>query len=99
MYMSLSDAEIMYNSKADVRAIYDEWVKVHNTDVSLLKPIPIELGRCQSKVVESPCSAVHNPLQYDDSVKQYLPENVMKQTRPRGLMLTCEITHLLFDLI
>ena len=38
MYMSSSDAEIMCNSKADMRAIYEEWVKVNNTDLSLLKP-------------------------------------------------------------
>ena len=54
MYLALSDAEIMCNSQADMRAIYD-------------------------KVVESPCSAVHNPQQYDESLKTYLPDNVVKQ--------------------
>ena len=79
MYIALSDAEIMCNSQADMRAIYDRWVKVNSTDPSQLVPIAIELGRGHSKVVESPCCAVHNPQQYDDSLKQYLPENVVNQ--------------------
>ena len=65
MYMSSSDAEIMCNSKADMRAIYEEWVKVNNTDLSLLKPIPIEVGRGNFQVIVSPCSAIHNPNQFE----------------------------------
>ena len=79
MYLALSDAEIMCNSQEDMRAIYDRWVKVNATDPSQLVPIAIELGRGHSKVVESPCSAMHNPQQYDESLKAYLPDNVVKQ--------------------
>ena len=79
MYLALSDAEIMCNSQADMRAIYDRWVKINNTDLSQLVPINIELGRGHSKLVESPCSAVHTPQQYDESLKTYLPDNVVKQ--------------------
>ena len=79
MSLALSDAEIMCNSQADMRAIYDRWVKVNQTDLSQLVPIKIELGRGNSKVVESPCSAVHNPQQYDESLKNYLPDNVVQQ--------------------
>ena len=79
MSLALSDAEIMCNSQADMRAIYDRWVKVNQTDLSQLMPIKIELGRGHSKVVESPCSAVHNAQQYDDSLKNYLPHKVVHQ--------------------
>ena len=64
---------------------YHEWVKVNNADPSTLKPINIELGKGNSKCIESTGSAVHNTFRYNAEVNKnpnavsYLPEHVMKQ--------------------
>ena len=85
MSLPLSDAEITCNSQDEMRVIYDEWVKVNNADPSTLKPINIELGKGNSKCIESTGSAVHNPFRYNAEVNKnpnavsYLPEHVMKQ--------------------
>ena len=85
MSLPLSDAEITCNSQDELRVIYDEWVKVNNADPSTLKPIDIELGKGNSKCIESTGSAVHNPFRYNAEVNKnpnavsYLPEHVMKQ--------------------
>ena len=85
MSLPLSDAEITCNSQDELRVIYDEWVKVNNADPSTLKPINIELGKGNSKCIESTGSAVHNPFRYNAEVNKnpnavsYLPEHVMKQ--------------------
>ena len=83
--LPLSDTEITCNSQDELRVIYDEWVKVNNADPSTLKPINIELGKGNSKCIESTGSAVHNPFRYNAEVNKnpnavsYLPEHVMKQ--------------------
>ena len=85
MSLPLSDAEITCNSQDELRVIYDEWVKVNNADPSTLKPINIELGKGNSKCIESTGSAMHNPFHYNAEVNKnpnavsYLPEHVMKQ--------------------
>ena len=53
MSLALSVAEIMCKSQAELRAIYDEWVRVSTADPATLKPIPIEMGKRNSKVIES----------------------------------------------
>ena len=64
---------------------YHEWVKVNNADPSTLKPINIELGKGNSKCIESTGSAMHNLFRYNAEVNKnpnavsYLPEHVMKQ--------------------
>ena len=85
MSLPLSDAEITCNSQDELRVIYDERVKVNNAEPSTLKPINIELGKWNSKCIESTGSAVHNPFCYNAEVNKnpnavsYLPEHVMKQ--------------------
>ena len=46
--LAISVAEIMSNSQAELRAIYDEWVRVSTADPATLKPIPIEMDKGNS---------------------------------------------------
>ena len=68
MTLALSDAEIMCNSQADIKAIYEQWVEINHADPSTLTPLPIELGKGNSKCIESTGSAVHNPSRYTAEV-------------------------------
>ena len=88
MSLALSEAEIMCNSQADLRATYDQWVRVSNADPASLKPIPIEMGKGNSKVTESTGSRVCNPVKFNHASNNtntnsknlsYLPEHVKKQ--------------------
>ena len=81
MSLALSVAEIMCNSQAELRAIYDEWVRVSTADPATLKPIPIEMGKGNSKVIESMACAVYKFLQANNNngSTTYLPVDVMKQ--------------------
>ena len=86
MSLALSVAEIMCNSQAELRAIYDEWLRVSTADPATLKPIPIEMGKGNSKVIESTACAVYNPSKFlqannNNRSTTYLPVDVMKQTR------------------
>ena len=58
MSLALSVAEIM------LTAIYDEWVRVSTADPATIKPIPIEMGKGNSKVIESMACAVYNPSKF-----------------------------------
>ena len=85
MSLALSVAEIMCNSQAELRAIYDEWVRVSTADPATLKPIPIEMGKGNSKVIESTACAVYNPSKFlqannNNRSTTYLPVDVMKQS-------------------
>ena len=71
MSLALSVAEIMCN-------------RVSTADPATLKPIPIEMGKGNSKVIESTACAVYNPskfLQANNKNRSttYLPVDVMKQ--------------------
>ena len=84
MSLALSVAEIMCNSQAELRAIYDEWVRVSTADPATLKPIPIEMGKGNSKVIENTACAVYNPSKFlqannNNRSTTYLSVDVMKQ--------------------
>ena len=84
MSLALSVAEIMCNSQGELRAIYDEWVRVSTADPATLKPIPIEMDKGNSQVIESTACAVYNPSKFlqannNNRCTTYLPFDVMKQ--------------------
>ena len=83
MSLALSVAEIMCNSHSELRAIYDEWVRVSTADPATLKPISIEMGKGNSKVIESTACAVYHPSKFlqanNNRSTIYLPADVMKQ--------------------
>ena len=84
MYITASVAEIMCNSQAELRAIYDEWVRVSTADPATLKPMPTEMGKGNSKVIESTACAVYNPSKFlqannNNRSTTYLSVDVMKQ--------------------
>ena len=78
--MSCGTDEIMTNSPAEVKAIYDKWFKIHHVDPSKLKPVPVELGRGNPKCAESVATAVYNSSKFATSKRNnYLPDSVMLQ--------------------
>ena len=65
-----------------MKAIYDQWVVISNTDPSTLSPIPIELGKGNPKCMESTGSAMYNEIKFNQSTMNkysYLSDNVMLQ--------------------
>ena len=84
MLQAFSVAEIMCNSQAELRAVYDEWVRVSTADPATLKPIPIEMGKDNSNVIQSTACAVYNPSKFlhannNNRSTTYLSVDVMKQ--------------------